>query len=164
MNQTIESLVRIADTEFAGPSLMGPAFLPCLKSIPAADAASTATYEGYSAWGVALHVLYHKWAAIRLAGWKGRIPAFAYEETDWPPVPADRSQAAWDRLHSELEAMHKTWIEALRAFPMERWDEVIPAWSCTVGQVLDCIALHDLYHIAQVRNMGLPRLRSPKNT
>lgn len=53
----------------------------------------------------------------------------------------------------------KAWLAALRDFPMSRWDEPIPAWSCTVGQILDCIVLHDLYHVAMIRNMGLKSLK-----
>ena len=51
--------------------------------------------------------------------------------------------------------MHARFIAALGRFPMSRWDELLPAWNCTVGQVLDCMACHDLYHVAQMRNMGL---------
>lgn len=162
MDAKLESLTRIARTEFDGPSLMGAAFLPCLASIPFEDVARGDTYEGYSVWGVALHVLYHKYAAIKLAG--GAIPATAYpyEEADWPSLPAHLTKQAWEKLLAELAAMQTAWLAALGAFPMARWDEAIPAWGCTVGQVLDCIVLHDLYHVAQIRNMGLPSLRKKK--
>jgi len=162
MDARLESLIRIAETEFDGPSLMGLAFLPCLASIPFEEVAREDTYEGYTVWGVALHVLYHKYAAAKLAG--GAIPATAYpyEEADWPSLPDDRGKAAWDNLLVQLATMQKAWISALGAFPMTRWDEAIPAWGCTVGQVLDCIVLHDLYHVAQVRNMGLASLKKKK--
>lgn len=159
MDARLESLVRIASTEFDGPSLMGAAFLPCLASIPFEDVARENTYEGYSVWGVALHVLYHKYAAIKLAGGAVSAAAYPYEEADWPRVPAERTKPAWEKLLAELAAMQAAWLKALGEFPMARWDESIPAWGCTVGQVLDCIALHDLYHVAQIRNMGLQSLR-----
>ena len=157
MDRSMAALVRIASTEFDGPSLMGKAFLPCLESVPFEELASTSTYEGYSVWGTALHVLYHKWAAIRLAG--GKAPDYAYEEADWPSLPPKPDKAAWNRLLADLKAMQKAWLAALETFPMERWDETIPAWGCTVGQVLDCIVLHDLYHVAMIRNMGIRSLK-----
>ena len=162
MDAKLESLIRIARTEFDGPSLMGPAFLPCIASIPYEEAAREDTYEGYSVWGVALHVLYHKYAAIKLAGGAVSASAYPYEEADWPRLPAERTRQAWERLLAELAAMQAAWLTALGGFPMTRWDEAIPAWGYTVGQVLDCIALHDLYHAAQIRNMGIPSLRSKK--
>jgi len=137
---------------------MGKAFLPCVEAIPFEDLTGTATYEGYTAWGVALHVLYHKWAAINLAG--GKAPAYNYEEADWPKLPAKPDKVAWTSLVEDLKVMQKAWLAALGAFPMSRWDESIPAWGCTVGQVMDCIALHDLYHAAMIRNMGLKSLKS----
>jgi len=158
MDPKLETLIRIASTEFDGPSLMGKAFLPCIKDIPFEDLTSDATYEGYTAWGVALHLLYHKWAAIKLAG--SKAPAYKYEEADWPKLPAKPDKAAWLTLVEDLKAMQKAWLAALGEFPMSRWDESISAWGCTVGQVMDCIALHDLYHSAMIRNMGLKSLKS----
>lgn len=158
MDQRLETLVRIASTEFDGPSLMGMSFLPCIEAIPFEELTSAATYEGYTAWGVTLHVLYHKWAAITLAG--GKAPVYRYEEADWPSIPSKPDKTAWVALLADLRTMQKAWLAALGAFPMSRWDESIPAWGCTIGQVLDCIALHDLYHAAMIRNMGLKSLKA----
>ena len=162
MDARLESLIRIARAEFDGPSLMGSAFLPCLASIPFEEVAREDTYEGYTVWGVALHVLYHKYAAAKLAGGEVPASAYPYEEADWPSLPAERTWQAWERLLAELGGMQAAWLAALGDFPMNRWDEAIPAWGCTVGQVLDCIVLHDLYHVAQIRNMGIPSMWARK--
>ncbi len=161
MEGTIETLVRIANAEFSGASLMGPAFLPCVTSMSLDAVRSTDTFEGYSVWKIALHVLYHKYAAIRLIDSSRPTPAYRYEETDWPTPPQPLSQSSWESLLVELGAMHKAWIEALGAFPMSRYEELIPAWNCTIGQVLECIACHDMYHVAQIRNMGIRPAPSP---
>ena len=160
MDQRLETLVRIASTEFDGPSLMGPAFLSCVEAVPFEELTEDATYEGYSVWGVALHVLYHKWAAIKLAG--GDAPRYSYEEADWPKLPTKPDKTAWTNLIQDLKTMQKAWLTALRKFPMSRWEEAIPEWGCTVGQVIDCIVLHDLYHAAMIRNMGLKSLKRNK--
>lgn len=154
MDGTIATLIRIANTEFNGASLMGPAFLPCIKALSLDAVKRVDTFEGFSVWKVALHVLYHKYAAVQLIGSPERNLEYRYEETDWPNPPEPMDKASWDRLILELEGMHRAWIKALEAFPMSRYDELIPAWNCTIGQVLECIACHDMYHVAQIRNMG----------
>lgn len=159
MDGTIETLVRIANTEFSGASLMGSAFLPCIKSMSLEEVKRTDTFEGYSVLGITLHVLYHKYATIRLIQGSQGIPSYKYEEADWPKPPKSLGQASWDSLVSELGTMHEAWIKALKAFPMSRYEELVPAWNCTVGQVLECIACHDMYHVAQIRNMGLQSTR-----
>lgn len=155
MDATIRTIARIAEREFRGPSLMGQPLMPYLRSLAFEKAAYDGTTEGYTAWGVALHLLYHKHLTIQLIGGDDGLAPFPYEAADWPSLPERRDPTAWRLLLDELEAMHARFIAALGRFPMSRWDELLPAWSCTVGQVLDCMACHDLYHVAQMRNMGL---------
>jgi hypothetical protein len=61
-------------------------------------------------------------------------------------------------LLSDLEVVHRAYLRALETFPAERWSEELPQWRCTIGDVLQCIATHDVYHLAQIRNMGLKDL------
>lgn len=158
MERPIEMLVEISKAEFDGPSLMGTAFLPYLKSLPLHTVTTTDTYEKYSVWGVALHVLFHKHATIQLLGGQTGLEPFPYEQADWPPVPKKQDQASWSRLLEELRTVQDSWLKALEASGMSRWDDELPQWKCTVGQVLQCIACHDMYHVAQIRNMGLKNL------
>ncbi len=158
MDKSIEMLVRISRTEFDGPSLLGAAFLPCVRSLPFENLKSTETYEGYSVWAVVLHVLYHKYVTIKLLGGETGLEPFPYEEADWPGVPKRQDRGAWDRLLQELRTVHDFYIRALESSGMARWNDELPQWSCTVGQVLQCMACHDVYHIVQIRNMGLKNL------
>jgi hypothetical protein len=155
MDKSLASIVSIAKTEFDGNSLMGKPFLPMVEGLPLGLVKSTETYEGYSVWGIALHVLYHKYSTIKLLGGETGLEPFPYEEADWPKVPADMSEAAWKRLLGELKTVHAAYIKAFENFDMKRWNEEIPAWKCTVGAVLETMAGHDLYHVVQLRNMGL---------
>jgi hypothetical protein len=132
--------------------------LPYLKSLQLEVVRSTETYEGYSVWAVALHVLFHKHATIGLLGGQAGLEPFPYEQTDWPPVPKKQDQASWNRLLEELGTVQDSWLKALEASGMSRWNDDLPEWKCTVGQVLQCIACHDMYHVAQIRNMGLKNL------
>jgi hypothetical protein len=160
MDRTIETIARIAQTEFDGASLMGVPFMPYIKSQSLENARSTRTTEGYSIWGITLHVLYHKYLATQLLGEPGGLDPFPYEEADWPTVPKNAGQAEWNKLLTDLAVVHGRFIEALRHFSMERWDESLPQWNCTIGQVLDCMACHDLYHVVQMRNMQLTDMQS----
>ncbi len=155
MDRTMETLVRIAKTEFDGESLMGTAFLPYVKSLPFDKVVNDNTNGGYTVWGVTLHVLFHKCLTIQLVGGQTGLEPFPYEAADWPALPERQDEEGWRRLLEDLELVHKNFIMALENFPMDRWDEVLPEWKCTVGQVMDCIACHDMYHVAQIRNMGI---------
>jgi hypothetical protein len=50
------------------------------------------------------------------------------------------------------------YLETLKAIKAEKLDEDIAAWRCTVRQALECMAVHDLYHVVRIRNMGLRNL------
>ena len=158
MQKPIEMLAEIANNEFKGPSLHGKALLPCLESLPLATVTSTDTYEKYSVWGIALHALFEKHATIKLLGGKVALDPFPYEEATWPKVPPKQDEAAWKRLLDELRVTHDAFVKALEAQGEAKWTQDLPQWKCTVGQVLQCLATHDLYHVAQIRNMGLKNL------
>jgi hypothetical protein len=158
MDKAIETLAGIARTEFDGPSLMGKPFLPYVRSLPFEVVRSNDTYEGYSVWGISLHVLFHKWAMLPIMGGAARPELYPYEQADWPKTPARQDAAAWSELLSNLERTQVAFLEALESMKPERLGEEIPAWSCSVRQALECMACHDLYHVAQIRNMGLKNL------
>jgi hypothetical protein len=155
MESVMDSMVRITKAEFDGRSLMGKPFLPTIRGMPPGLAASCETYEGYSVWAIALHVLYHKYLTIKLLGGETGLEPFPYEEADWPKPPSNKSAAAWERLLGELETVQAAYVKALVSFDMKRWKEDVPAWNCTVGDVIETMAGHDLYHVVQIRNMGL---------
>jgi uncharacterized damage-inducible protein DinB len=158
MNRPIEMLLEIAKTEFDGRSLMGTALMPYLRSLPLETVKSTGTCEGYSVWAIALHVLFHKHVTIKLLGGTTGLEPFPYQEADWPQVPARQDDAAWRRLLQELEIVHGQFLKAMEDHGAAKWNQELPQWKCTMGQVLECMACHDLYHVAQIRNMGLKDL------
>lgn len=158
MEMAIEVLIDITKTEFDGPSLMGKPFLPYVESLPLDVVRSNETYEGYSVWGITLHVLYHKWATLPIMGGSARPDLYPYEQADWPKMPAKQDAAAWAELLAKLGKTQKAYLETLKAMRSEKLDEDIAAWKCDVRQALECMACHDLYHVVQIRNMGLKNL------
>lgn len=158
MNEAIMTLARMTRTEWDGRSLMGAPFLPYVKGLPLEVVRDSRTYEGYSIWGVALHVLYHKWAMLAVMGAPSRPELYPYERADWPKPPAIQDEAAWKELLALLEKTQAAYLEALERMPPARLEDKVEAWGCTVRDALETMAHHDLYHVVQIRNMGLQGL------
>jgi len=158
MDKAINTLLRITKTEWDGKSLMGTPFLPYVKNLPLDAVRSTSSYEGYSVWGIALHVLYHKWAMLAVMGGAPRPELYPFEQADWPALPAKQDEKAWKELLALLEQVHAAYLETLSAMPAAKLDETIAAWQCSVADALETMSHHDLYHVVQIRNMGLKNL------
>lgn len=150
-------MVWLADTEFGGRSFNGPSLIETLRSISAQEAVSTGTYEGYSAWGVSLHVLYFKYLIGKELG--AALPAYRYEEKGWPALPADLGEESYASMIAELEAFHGATMDAFKAAPAERLAKPMPGWKVPLGQAFAWLVSHDTNHNTQIRNMGLPSLR-----
>ncbi|MEI6388403.1 MAG: DinB family protein [Spirochaetota bacterium] len=158
MDTTIETLLRMTKTEWDGKSLMGKPLLPTLRDLPLDTVRNVATYEGYSAWGIALHVLYHKWAMLAVMGGAPRPELYPYEQADWPKPPATQDEASWKELLALLEKVHAAYVATLAAMSPAKLGDEIAAWKCSVCDALETMSHHDLYHVVQIRNMGLKNL------
>lgn len=144
-----------AEREFNGKSFNAPPFLATLSSLAAGEAASTATYEGYSAWAVAAHVLRYKHFVLGKILRDGSV----LSGDDFPkPVPGS-GEAEWKALLAELESTHESVMAAIRGLGPERLGEKVEEWGIELGTAVAWLLGHDAYHNAQVRNMGLPSLR-----
>ncbi len=159
MNKSKELLIDLSNRECVSGSLNGPALIETLRSLSPDEAASTDTYEGYSAWSVALHVLRFK--HVVADGLGATLPAYEYERADFPKPPADITQAAWDKAIADIEATQRGFVDALAAATDEKLDETFPAWKIPLGRAVAWVVSHDTNHNAQIRNMGLAGLRQP---
>lgn len=157
MNASREYLVWLGETEFAGKSMNGPSLIETLRSLSAEEATSTDTYEGYSAWGVALHVLFFKYKLGQALG--ASMPAYKYEENGWPSIPNDTSQESYEAMINELVAFHDSVMAAVRSAPDEKLAEPMPGWKMPIGKALAWVISHDTNHNTQIRNMGLESLK-----
>jgi hypothetical protein len=155
------NLIEYANAQFDGDSYDGPSFMKTLESLSPEAAASMETHEGYSAWEVALHVLYYKYYFIKALGAASAVEPYPYPEGHFVSPP-ELSQEAWSLLHSRLRAAHTASMDAVRAFPEERLDELVPGWGEPFGKGIAWLCGHDGYHAAQIRNMGVPGLKTPK--
>lgn len=153
MNSDLTLIIDITEREYRGMSFNAPPLRTMLNKLTLEEVTSTDTYEGYSVWGIVLHLAYWKYW---LAGFLGAqaLPPFPYEQKNWPALPAECTEQAWRTLLADMDAIHAAYIETLRVFPAERLSEVTE-WKYSYGDVITWMSTHDTYHIAQIRNMGL---------
>jgi hypothetical protein len=90
-----------------------------------------------------------------LMGGDPRPKLYSNEQADWPKTPAKQDEEAWAGLLADLAKIHADYLGILESMNPERMDEEVTAWNRAVRQALECMAVHDLYHVSQIRNMGL---------
>jgi uncharacterized damage-inducible protein DinB len=163
MERSLDALLEVANAEFSGNSLNGHSFMETLESLSPGMAAYDFTYEGYSAWEVAHHVAYFKHRVT-----KALDPSLEpYPLPKGPSgfaAPLAVSDEAWRAVLDYLKDIHARALEAIRKAPASKFDEPMPKWEVSIGEAVAWLCTHDLYHTAQLRNMGVPGLKEPKES
>ena len=155
MDSQIAFLLQITQDEFDGESFNGPPLMKTLDSLSYDQIRKTETYEGYSVWAIVLHLAYWKYTLARLISGETETAPFAYEAKDWPSLPDSPSPEAWTQLKTYLKTVHEMYIEALQDVSAGDLGREIKEWGCSVQKALSWITSHDVYHAAQIRNMGV---------
>jgi hypothetical protein len=166
MGTSFDLLADLADAEFDGESYNGKPLIETLSELDASAAAVSSTYEGYSAWSVALHVAYCKWVVAKALldeDGKGRLGFYPYPVGDGGFAEApEKSPEAWNGLLAYLRSVHGEAIGAMREFGEKRFDHELPEWGIPAGKAAIWLCSHDSYHTAQIRNMGLAAFKSKR--
>jgi len=137
-----------------------------LSSLDAGQAAADSSYEGYSAWSVALHVAYCKWgiadALLSEAG-RAELGPYPYPKGrgGFSP-PTDAGASAWADFQAYLSGLHRTTMRAIRESDDRVFDLEFAAWKIPMGKAIVWLCGHDSYHNAQIRSMGLASLRGDR--
>jgi len=164
MDTRLEAMLVMADKEFEGESFNGPPLMATLDSLSAEEARSEATYEGYSAWEIAVHCAFYKHTIAEALG--ETVEKFPYEEKNFSPLPAPAGaaadDAAWKSARALLRRSHHAVMKAIRAASPEKLDETWPEWDVPFWEAVAWLCTHDVFHNAQIRSMGLPSLRTHK--
>jgi uncharacterized damage-inducible protein DinB len=160
METKLEAMLAMADNEFEGKSFNGPCLMETLDALSFKDAASTATYEGYSAWEIAVHCAFYKHLIARALG--ASVEAFPYAEANFSPLPEPADDAGWKAARGLLRRSHRAVMAAVRAAPAAKLAEIWPTWDVSFADAVAWLCTHDIYHNAQIRSMGLAGLRQPK--
>jgi hypothetical protein len=162
MNARIELLANLADDEFDGDCFNGLSFMKTLSKLDASMAAYNDTYEGYSAWEIALHCAYYKYFLAKALGAPVEDYPFDKENYGFGASRPAGTEAAWAELLEYLPKAHKTAWDAAQALEADKLDEILPAWKVSFAKALSWLATHDTFHGAQIRSMGTPGFKSPK--
>lgn len=166
MSTTAEYLFDLSDAEFGtggedNPSFNSASLISVLEKLSPEAAASTDTYEGYSAWGVGLHVAYYKFFVISaLAGEPvtGTYP-FAIGSYGFGELPACPDARSWKEVTDYLRRIHGIQMQVLRSAGPVRLADIFPAWKIAFGRAAAWLVSHDSYHTAQILSMGVPGLK-----
>jgi uncharacterized damage-inducible protein DinB len=161
MDKYLALFADMADAEFGGDSFNGPSLMATLEALSPEMAAYDRTHEGYSAWEIALHLAYYKHFIA-----KAFDPGI--EPYPLPKGPAGfgavqaPTAAAWREVLDYLRAIHARVMQLIRTASEAKFDEPTPRWEVPIGKAVAWLFGHDTYHTAQLRNMGVPGLKEPK--
>ncbi len=150
----------IIDREFNGESWNGLSLMGTFGKLSAAEAASTDTWEGYSAWSIGIHCAKCKYMVAKDLG--APVPEWPFSKEDWFPVPPVVSEDAWAKDKLLFAALHDTCMTALRSLTESDLETVMPSWKAKYGEVVAYLCTSDTFHGAQIRSMGLPGLQDKK--
>lgn len=165
MSKNISFFFDYADGEFDGESFNGPSLMATLDCLTAQAAASKDTWEGYSAWNVAIHVAYYKYYFVRAIRGQDAAGDFPYpKDKHGFGDPPEATAEAWAETRVYLRRIHRELMEALIELGPERFSETMPRWDMPYGKAVAWLLNHDAYHAAQIRNMGVPGLREKRST
>lgn len=149
----LESILQLLDPPkgfqpwHGGPGLMG-----CLRGVNAKQAAWKPAPGRHSIWELALHMAYWKYAVRRYLNPKTR-KGFGKSPANWPVVDK-YTEGQWKKDKAFIKKEHEALLAAIKAFPVKRLDDKTTSkkeW--TYRQLIEGIAVHDTYHIAQVQLM-----------
>ena len=151
-----------ADAEFDGESFNGESLMTTLERLSPEVASDTKTWEGYSAWSVALHLAWFKYFMARSLLGEAAVGAYPFDhDAHGFGHPTRPDSDAWTSLRVYLRKIHRVTATAIRAAGPERLAEEMPEWEMPYGKAIAWYLGHDTCHIAQIRNMGVAGLKNP---
>jgi hypothetical protein len=71
-------------------------------------------------------------------------------EEDWPPVPESPTETLWEQAKSEMALVNEQLVEAVRKFPEERIEDLVPGREFNYYFLLHGVAQHNIYHAGQI--------------
>lgn len=156
MDSEAQVLIDFADSVFYGPGWHGPELYTTLQGLSLDQVSTLAGADKLSVWGIALHCAYWKHTILQRLGVTDE--SFSRQPEDFPVLPDDLTQEAWERDLQLLVDTH----EAIKAEVKRLGNNELSLLSTdeqfTKESLVLSIAAHDAYHTAQIRNMGVPGL------
>jgi hypothetical protein len=141
------------DSVFYGEAWHGGALLPTIREFDL-DEMSREGHEGYSPWKIVLHCAFWKFV-VRRALLGDQALKFGREPDDFPDVPETRDEQALARDIEFLTNEHTLLRTAVEELAGERLNERTKQGQFTFAGLIAGVAAHDVYHTAQIRNLGV---------
>ena len=155
MNEQTELIYEMTEREYDGNPFNGPSLMKTLSGLTTDQVYNEKTTESYSVFGIVLHLLYWKYSLCVMVGGTGGFEKFPYPKKDWPEVPQEKTGEEWSLLLENLGRTHRAYMATLEELQEDRLPEELPDWKCSTLTAISWMATHDLYHTAQIRNMGV---------
>lgn len=129
----------------------GPTPVGALRGVDAAQARWSPNGGRQSIWRLTLHIAYWKYT-IRRHLEAGDIPRFPRSPANFPALPADPSEAAWQADRRLLATEHAALVAAMARLEPGMLDRRPPgATRWTWGEMAIGILAHDAYHTGQIQ-------------
>lgn len=125
----------------------GPSVMETLAGVTAAKAARHAGPEVHSIWELVKHIT--AWQQVALDAVRGNAYAALTEDGDWPAV-LGATEADWQQDLKTLADVNAALVAAVREFPVERLEELVPEKEFNYYFMLHGIVAHNIYHAGQI--------------
>ena len=159
MESAIALQLDMLDSAFAHEGWHGASLVPTLRKLSLEQLTDSNTYDGYTAWGIALHCAYWKYRArrrlIEIVLAEDPPKRFERSPADWPDLPAERTSETWKRDFDLLRSEHQLLKDVVSRLSVAQLATPSPKTSAPMAGFVYGVAAHDAYHTAQIRNMGL---------
>ena len=142
----IDRISTLLSSAWDGQAWHGPPFKPLLEGIDAKQALAHPLPGRHNIWELVNHVAF--WVekvteSLEVEGMPD--PEGLY---DWPP--AGEVEEDWVHAKMALEKAHKSLIDSIDRFNLERLDEKVSGRDYTYFEMLNGVENHNLYHAGQV--------------
>jgi len=145
MKETDRS-IKLFEDLYNGNSWIDVNIVSVLTQINAIQASKKILPHCNSIWEITNHLI--SWRINVLQRVQGEITN-SPENNYFSPIE-DTSENAWSDTLDKLQKTQQQWIDFLKAFKEEFFDEVYPANNMTYYEHIHGLIQHDAYHLGQI--------------
>jgi hypothetical protein len=148
----LAALLRLLDQAYDRKAWHGTTLRGSLRGLGAEEAAWRPAEDRHNIWELTVHAAYWKYSvARRLRRLAGGDLEFPLKGSNWFPRPEEAGEKAWKADVDLLGRMHRALREAVAALPDSDLERVPEGSKTSVLDLIEGIALHDIYHAGQIQ-------------
>ena len=126
----------------------GPSVLEALESVTAVQASAVPAVGSHSIWALVLHIAV--WAEVPLRRLNNEPAKDLTESDDFPPLPAEPSEAEWDLAKRRMVNAYATLAETVAMLSPDELDEIVVEQQYSARTMLNGVIEHGVYHAGQI--------------